>query len=89
MDLFLKSANSWDILLHIKMIDPNLPVFIVSPSTDAYLQDARLSFADGYLVQNILATKQLREKIKMVLKNPKKRAGNFQTKRNYSFINLQ
>ena len=68
LDLYLNGFKGWDVLRDIKRIDPNLPVLIVT-AYDSYVNDPRLSQADGYIIKSLSAFDELKEKIAEVLKN--------------------
>ena len=68
LDLYLNGSKGWDALRDIKSIDPNLPVLIVT-GYDSYVNDPRLSQAEGYIIKSISAFDELKEKIAEVLKN--------------------
>jgi len=68
LDLYLNGFKGWDVLRDIKRIDPNLPVLIVT-AYDSYVNDPRLSQAEGYIIKSISAFDKLKEKIADVLKN--------------------
>ena len=68
LDLYLNGSKGWDVLADIKKIDPNLPVLIVT-AYDSYVNDPRLSQADGYIIKSISVFDELKEKIAEVLKN--------------------
>jgi DNA-binding NtrC family response regulator len=56
----------WDVLKEIKVLDPNLPVLIVTIH-DTHLDCPQLSLADGYVVKGHSAAKELRQKISNLL----------------------
>lgn len=66
LDLYLDGYKGWDVLQDIKRIDPNLPVLIVT-AYDSYVNDPRLSRADGYIIKSISVFDELKEKITDVL----------------------
>ncbi len=68
LDLYLNGSKGWDVLRDIKSIDPNLPVLIVT-GYDSYVNDPRLSQAEGYIIKSISAFDELKEKIAEILKN--------------------
>ncbi len=68
LDLYLNGSKGWDVLRDIKSIDPNLPVLIVT-AYDSYVNDPRLSQADGYIIKSFSAFDELKEKIAEILKD--------------------
>ena len=66
LDLFLTGLKGWDLLLDIKAKHPLLPVLIVT-AYDNYVDDPRLSQADGYLIKNIPSFDGLKKKIAEIL----------------------
>jgi two-component SAPR family response regulator len=69
LNLYLKHGFLvWDVLLDIKIQEPNLPVIIIAPYHN-YLFDHRLSQADGYLFKSHTAAEKLKKKISALLKN--------------------
>ena len=68
LDLYLNGSKGWDVLADIKKIDPNIAVLIVT-AYDSYVNDPRLSQADGYIIKNFSALDELKKKIADVLKN--------------------
>jgi two-component system response regulator (stage 0 sporulation protein F) len=61
LDLYLQGFEGWDILDRIKAYDSSVPVLIVS-AYDNFVNDPRLSHADGYFIKNI-KTDALKEQI--------------------------
>jgi len=51
LDLYLDGYNGWEVLRDVKMQDPNLPVLIVT-AYDSFVDDPRLSQADGYVIKS-------------------------------------
>ena len=67
LNLYLKHGFCvFDVLRDIKMQNPNLPVLIVT-AYDTYLNDSRLSQADGYVVKSCFAGSELKQKIDILL----------------------
>jgi len=67
LNLYLKHGFCvFDVLRDIKMQNPNLPVLIVT-AYDTYLNDSRLSQADGYVVKSCFAGNELKQKIATLL----------------------
>lgn len=52
LDLYLDGPDGWDVLGDIKRQDPNLSVIIFT-AYDSFLDDPRLSQADGYVVKSV------------------------------------
>lgn len=52
LDLYLDGADGWELLRDIKRQHPQLPVFIVT-AYDSFVDDPRLSQADGYFVKSL------------------------------------
>lgn len=75
LNLYLKHGYSvWDVLLDIKIQDPNLPVLIFT-AHDKHLYDSRLSHADGYVLGGCIAHEDAREKIAGALKQRQAQPG--------------
>jgi len=68
LDLYLKGFEGWDILRDVKAIYPGVPVLIVT-AYDNFVDDPRLSNADGYVIKNFSALDRLKEVIARVLHN--------------------
>lgn len=66
LDLYLNGFKGWDLLRDIKSKYPHLPVLIVT-AYDSYLDDPRLSQADGYIIKSFVAFDELKQKIEEVL----------------------
>ena len=66
LDLYLDGPDGWDVLGDIKRQDPNLSVIIFT-AYDSFLDDPRLSQADGYVIKSMVLD-ELKEKIASVLK---------------------
>jgi len=67
LNLYLKHGFLvFDVLRDIKMQNPNLPVLIIT-AYDTYLNDPRLSQADGYVVKSCFAGNELKQKIATLL----------------------
>ena len=52
LDLYLDGPDGWDVLGDIKRQDPNLSVIIFT-AYDSFLDDPRLSQADGYVIKSV------------------------------------
>ena len=75
LNLYLKhGASSWDVLLDIKMQNPNLPVLIFT-AHDKCLYDSRLSHADGYVISGCFTQEDAREKITGALNHRQEQPG--------------
>jgi len=75
LNLYLKhGAIGWDVLLDIKMQNPNLPVLIFT-AHDKHLYDPRLSHADGYVIGSCFAQEDARGKIAGALKQRQAQPG--------------
>lgn len=66
LDLYLNGFEGWDLLKELKSEDPGLPVLIVT-AYDNYVNDPRLSEADGYVVKSFVQVDDLKQKIADVL----------------------
>lgn len=66
LDLYLKGFQGWDLLRDIKNQYPGLPVIIVT-AYDGFVDDPRLSEADGYVLKNFAALGRLKKEIARVL----------------------
>jgi len=66
LDLCLNGFEGWEVLRVIKRTDPNLPVLIVT-AYDSFVDDPRVSQADGYLIKSFVALDELKQKIADVL----------------------
>ena len=66
LDLYLNGFEGWDLLKELKNEDPKLPVLIVT-AYDNYVNDPRLSEADGYVVKSFVQFDDLKQKIADVL----------------------
>ena len=66
LDLYLKGFEGWEILREIKSRDPELPVLILT-AYDSYVDDPRVSEADGYILKSFLHFDKLKQKIADVL----------------------
>ena len=66
LDLYLDGFEGWDVLRDIKSKYPHLPVLIVT-AYDSYVDDPRLSQADGYVIKSFAALDGLKQKIAEVL----------------------
>jgi len=56
----------WEVLQHIKKLDTDLPVIILA-EYDKYLYEPQLELAEGYVVKNCLAVKELKRKMNAIL----------------------
>ncbi|MFC1863054.1 response regulator [Thermodesulfobacteriota bacterium] len=65
LDLYLNGFEGWDILRDLKNKHPHLPVLIVT-AYDNYMDDSRLTLADGYVVKNSNLT-ALKQKIENII----------------------
>ncbi|MBW2330540.1 MAG: response regulator [Deltaproteobacteria bacterium] len=65
LDLYLDGPDGWEMLRHIKRQDPYLPVIIFT-AYDSYMDDPRLSQADGYVIKSVCLD-ELKQKIANVL----------------------
>jgi len=75
LNLYLKhGAIGWDVLLDIKMQNPNLPVLIFT-AHDKCLYDFRLFHADGYVIKGCFAHEDARNKIAGALKQRQAQPG--------------
>ena len=66
LDLYLDGAEGFGVLRDIKRQDPDLPVIIFT-AYDGYVDDPRLSQADGYVIKSIVLD-ELKRKIADVLR---------------------
>lgn len=66
LDLYLNGFEGWDLLKELKSEDPGLPVLIVT-AYDNYVNDPRLSEADGYVIKSFVQFDDLKQKIADVL----------------------
>ena len=66
LDLYLNGFEGWDLLRDIKDKYPHLPVLIVT-AYDSYVNDPRVSQADGFVIKNSVALNRLKQKIAEVL----------------------
>jgi DNA-binding NtrC family response regulator len=62
LDLYLNGFEGWKLLNDIKRKDPFLPVLIVT-AYDTYIDDPRVSRADGYFVKSFGHFDELKQKI--------------------------
>ncbi|MBW1795778.1 MAG: response regulator [Deltaproteobacteria bacterium] len=65
LDLYLDGLDGWEVLRHIKRQDPYLPIIIFT-AYDSFVDDPRLSQADGYVIKSI-DLDELKQKIANVL----------------------
>ncbi|MGA7146466.1 MAG: response regulator [Desulfobacterales bacterium] len=67
LSLYLQHGSYvWEVLQHIKKIDPDLPVIILA-EYDKYLYEPQLELAEGYVVKSSLAVKELKRKMNAIL----------------------
>ncbi len=66
LDLYLDGAEGFEVLRDIKGQDPDLPVIIFT-AYDSYVDDPRLSQADGYVIKSTVLD-ELKGKIAEVLR---------------------
>ena len=66
LDLYLRGFEGWSVLNEIKHSDPHLPVIIVT-AYDTYIDDPRVSQADGYIVKDFAHFEKLKQKIANIL----------------------
>ncbi len=66
LDLYLKGFDGWEVLRDIKNRDPGLPVLIVT-AYDSFMDDPRVSQADGYIVKSFTHLDEIKEKIEGIL----------------------
>ena len=79
LDLYLDGHDGWDVLWEIKKQDPHLPVLIVT-AYDSYLDDPRLSRAEGYVVKS-MDLGELKQKVVDVLSQKTGREAKVEAKR--------
>lgn len=66
LDLYLDGFQGWNVLNEIKSKNPDIPVLIVT-AYDSYMDDPRLSQADGYLVKSFSHLEYMKQKIDELL----------------------
>ena len=66
LDLYLNGFEGWDVLVSIKKTNPQIPVLIVT-AYDNYMDDPRLSSADGYFVKSFIELDKIKAKIAALL----------------------
>lgn len=66
LDLYLDGFKGWDVLREIKRWDPHIPVLIVT-AYDNYMDDPRLSSADGYVLKSFTNLHELKKKVAEIL----------------------
>jgi DNA-binding response OmpR family regulator len=66
LDLYLKGFDGWEVLRDIKNRNPNLPVLIVT-AYDSFMDDPRVSQADGYIVKSFTHLNTIKERIQSIL----------------------
>jgi DNA-binding response OmpR family regulator len=66
LDLYPDGPDGWEVLRDIKRQDPYLPIIIFS-ACDSFVDDPRLSQADGYVIKSI-DLDELKHKIADVLR---------------------
>jgi DNA-binding response OmpR family regulator len=67
LDLYLDDSDGFGVLRNIKKQHPHIPVLIFT-AYDSYVDDSRLSQADGYVIKSCNFD-ELKRKIAHVLKN--------------------
>lgn len=78
LDLYLDGPDGIRVLHDIKRQDPDLPVIIFT-AYDSYVDDPRLSQADGYVIKSIVLN-ELKEKVADVLRRKASRQEEVETK---------
>jgi two-component system response regulator (stage 0 sporulation protein F) len=66
LDLYLKGFDGWEVLGDINNRNPGLPVLIVT-AYDSFMDDPRVSQADGYIVKSFTRLDEIMEKIEGIL----------------------
>jgi CheY-like chemotaxis protein len=66
LDLYLDGFQGWDLLREIKGWAADIPVLIVT-AYDNYMDDPRLSSADGYVLKSFTNLTELKNKIAEIL----------------------
>jgi len=66
LDLHLGKIKGWNVLHQLKKEFPELPVLIIS-AYDSYMDDSRLSQADGYWLKSFTNLDDLKQKITAIL----------------------
>jgi len=66
LEISLHGFEGWDVLHDIKTKYPHLPVLIVT-AYDSFVDDPRVSQADGYVVKDFVHVERLKEKVTQVL----------------------
>ena len=67
LSLYLQHGSYvWEVLQHIKKIDPDLPVIIIA-EYDKYLYEPQLELAEGYVVKSCFAVKKLKQQMDAIL----------------------
>lgn len=66
LDLYVKGFDGWEVLRDLKERNPNLPVLIVT-AYDSFMDDPRVSQADGYIVKSFTHLHVMKEKIHSIL----------------------
>jgi len=66
LDLYLDGFEGWEILSKIKKIYPNIYVIIFT-AYDSFMEDPRISIADGYLIKSFGNLELLKKKISDLL----------------------
>ena len=66
LDLYLKGFKGWEVLRGIKRENPDLPVLILT-AYDSFVENPRLSQADGYVVKSFIEFDKLKQMIADVL----------------------
>lgn len=79
LNLSVKKANGWEILLQIKMRNPDLPIIAIS-GDDKCLDDSRIFLADEWVIKKFFYFDDLKQKIQKVMKRrsrPRRRVASF------------
>jgi DNA-binding NtrC family response regulator len=72
LNLYLKHGfNGWDVLRDIKTQNPDLPVLMIT-AHEKCLFDARLSHANGYVIDGCSAREDIQHKVSAALRTCKK-----------------
>jgi DNA-binding response OmpR family regulator len=66
LDLYLSGFEGWNVLNEIKNKDSLLPVLIVT-AYDTYIDDPRVSQADGYFIKSFVHLDKLKRRIADIL----------------------
>ena len=66
LDLYLNGVKGWEVLHDIKKGNPDLPVLILT-AYDSFMEDPRLSQANGYVVKSFIEFYKLKKTIADIL----------------------